>query len=335
MEWCYLERPHRIILAVRSDGKILCQTYLNEHQIYAWTLWETDGEVESICNVPEGQDDYAYVVVKRTINGASVKYVEQLQPRSFTDIKDAFFVDSALTYDGTNAVVISGATVADPVVVTATSHPYENGDKVYISGVVGMTEINEREFTVASKTTHTFQLAGENGSGHTAYGSAGVAQLLLYSTSTILNLDHLEARTDVLALLDGNIESDITCAGGAIPTSNGFIKIVVGLPYTATFESLPTNVVKEVVSKRKKIHGVIIRVLDTRGIYAGTDLTSMEEYPSRELELWGDPAATVTDVVRLNIPSDWKRDTSVFIQSEPGLPQTILSIVPDVSEGGG
>lgn len=61
----------------------------------------------------------------------------------------------------------------------------------------------------------------------------------------------------------------------------------------------------------------------------------MQEYPSRELEVWGDPAATVTDVIRLNVPSDWKRDTSIFIQSEPGLPQTILSVVPDVTEGGG
>ena len=335
VEWCYLERPHRIVLAVRSDGKLLCMTYLNEHQIYAWTLWETDGTVESICSVPEGQDDYAYIVVKRTINGGSVKYIEQLQARDFTDIKDAQFMDSMLVYDGTNAVVISGATAADPVVITATGHPYLNGDKVYITDVLGMTEINEREFTVANKAANTFELAGEDGSAHTAYGSAGSAQLLLYNTSTVLNLDHLEARTDVLALLDGNIESDLTCTGGAITTANGFIKITVGLPYTATFESLPTNVVKEVISKHKKIHGVILRVKDTRGIYAGTNLTSMEEYPSRELENWSDPAATVNDVIRVNVPSDWGRDTGIFIQSEPGLPQTILSMVADVTEGGG
>jgi hypothetical protein len=61
----------------------------------------------------------------------------------------------------------------------------------------------------------------------------------------------------------------------------------------------------------------------------------MEEHPSRELEDWGDPAAVVNDVLRVNIPSDWDRDTSVFIQSEPGLPQTLLSLVADVSEGGG
>ena len=335
VEWCYLERPHRVVLAVRSDGKILCMTYLNEHQIYAWTLWETDGLFESICSVPEGQDDYAYAVVMRTIDGVNAKYVERLEPRDFTNIEDAKFLDSWLTYDGTNAVTISGATAADPVVITATGHPYENGDKVYISDVAGMTEINEREFTVANKATNTFELSGEDGSAHTAYSSAGEAQLLLYSTSTVLNLDHLEAETTVVALLDGNIEDGLTCTGGAITTANGFIKITVGMPYTATFESLPTNVVKEVISKRKKIHGAIIRVKDTRGIYAGTSLDNMQEYPSRELEVWGDPAATVTDVIRLNVPSDWKRDTSVFIQSEPGLPQTILSVVPDVTEGGG
>lgn len=37
---------------------------------------------------------------------------------------------------------ISAATAANPVVVTATSHGYLNGDEVFIDGVVGMTEIN-------------------------------------------------------------------------------------------------------------------------------------------------------------------------------------------------
>ena len=75
---------------------------------------------------------------------------------------------------------ISGATQANPVVVTASSHGFSNGDEVYISGIVGTTELNGRNYLVANKTTNTFELTdlsgtNINGSGHTAYGSAGTA----------------------------------------------------------------------------------------------------------------------------------------------------------------
>lgn len=82
------------------------------------------------------------------------------------------------------AVAITGATAATPVVVTAASHGYSNGDAVYITGVVGMTELNGRIFIVANKTTHTFELTsaftGDDivGAGYAAYGSAGTVARL-------------------------------------------------------------------------------------------------------------------------------------------------------------
>ena len=72
--------------------------------------------------------------------------------------------------------VISGATAADPCVITATGHGFSNGDKVSIRGVVGMVELNlETAYTVANKTTNTFELDGVDSSGFTGYTSDGVA----------------------------------------------------------------------------------------------------------------------------------------------------------------
>ncbi len=78
-------------------------------------------------------------------------------------------------------VTISGATAADPVVVTATGHPYADGDWIKISSIAGMTELNTRTFEVANKTANTFELVnvitdtGLDGSAYTAYTSGGVA----------------------------------------------------------------------------------------------------------------------------------------------------------------
>jgi len=83
--------------------------------------------------------------------------------------------------------VISGATQADPVVITATGHGFSNGDKVSIRGVAGMTQLNlETAYVVANKATNTFELTGVDGTGFGAYGSGGVATKAATGTGNIV-----------------------------------------------------------------------------------------------------------------------------------------------------
>jgi len=329
-EWAYIERPYRLILCVRSDGKIICMTYLNEHQIYAFSLWETDGTFESVCSVPEGQEDTAYFVINRTINGSTVRNVEKLHTRQFTNIEDAFFVDSGLTFDGTDPQTISGATAANPVVITATGHNLVDGETITIKSVVGMTELNNKEYTVANKTANTFELSGVDGTAYTAYSSAGTAQKLY---TTVSGLDHLEGET-VIALADGNLTEGLTVTSGVVTLTNNFIKAHVGLTYQPLFESMPTNSSSQTISKRKVVKSVIMRILDTRGIWAGTKEDNLQEYSTRSDELWGDPAKALSTIVRIPVSDDYRRDSSVIARANPGLPQTILSIVADTDVGG-
>lgn len=53
---------------------------------------------------------------------------------------------------------ISAATRARPVVITASSHGFSNNDVVWISGVGGMTSLNNKPYVVTNKTTNTFEL---------------------------------------------------------------------------------------------------------------------------------------------------------------------------------
>ncbi|MGE0231798.1 MAG: ubiquitin-activating E1 FCCH domain-containing protein [Flavobacteriaceae bacterium] len=68
---------------------------------------------------------------------------------------------------------ITGITAANPPVVTCAAHGFSDGDTVYIASVLGMTEVNNKTFTVANKTTDTFDLSGVTGSAYTAYSSGG------------------------------------------------------------------------------------------------------------------------------------------------------------------
>ncbi len=59
---------------------------------------------------------------------------------------------------------ITGISRANPAVVTASSHGFQTGDVVWISGVSGMTQVNDRAYRVTRINNSTFSLQYWNGS---------------------------------------------------------------------------------------------------------------------------------------------------------------------------
>lgn len=82
---------------------------------------------------------------------------------------------SIMTAFGANspADAITAITKTNPAVVTSAAHGRSNGDVVYITTVVGMTEVNSRAFIVSNKTTNTFELYGVDSTGYGTYTSGG------------------------------------------------------------------------------------------------------------------------------------------------------------------
>src|SRR5882724_763255 len=77
----------------------------------------------------------------------------------------------------TKTGIVTGATRTNPVVVTSAGHRLSTDDHVRITGVGGMTQLNGRDFVVTVINPDSFSLNGENGTGHTAYASAGTWRL--------------------------------------------------------------------------------------------------------------------------------------------------------------
>lgn len=104
----YARSPNPTLWCVRSDGLLLGLTYIPAQQVLAWHQHSTLGQFESIAVIPEGTDDVMYAIVKRTINGASKRYIERLHSRRFATLEDSFVVDAGLFYNGTPATSIGG-----------------------------------------------------------------------------------------------------------------------------------------------------------------------------------------------------------------------------------
>lgn len=108
VDMAYAKAPQPMVWFVSTSGRLLGLTYVPEQQVGAWHWHDTDGVFESCTVVAEGGEDALYCVIRRTINGSSVRYVERMASRQFTDQADAFFVDAGATYSGVPADVISG-----------------------------------------------------------------------------------------------------------------------------------------------------------------------------------------------------------------------------------
>ena len=72
-----------------------------------------------------------------------------------------------------SAVAITGATQTNPVRIPATAHGCTTGDTVMVLGVGGMTQINDKLFTVTVIDANTVDLVTTDGTAFGAYTSGG------------------------------------------------------------------------------------------------------------------------------------------------------------------
>lgn len=140
VDMTYAKAPQPLVWFISTSGKLLGLTYVPEQQIGAWHQHDTDGVFESCTVVAEGSEDVLYCVVRRTIGGNSVRYVERMASRQFTDQADAFFVDCGLTYSGAPATTISGLTHLEGKTVSILADGAVHPQRVVTGGAITLDQ---------------------------------------------------------------------------------------------------------------------------------------------------------------------------------------------------
>ena len=133
----YQQEPDSIVWAVREDGVLLGLTYQRDQQVVAWhqhPVGGTDTEVESVAVIPsaDGKSDELWISVKRTINSATVRYIEYLD--------STINVDSGLTYSGGATSTLSGLTHLEGETVQVVGDGAVMSDAVVSSGSISLSE---------------------------------------------------------------------------------------------------------------------------------------------------------------------------------------------------
>jgi hypothetical protein len=104
----YQQEPDQILWAPCADGELVGMTYERSEDVVGWHRHNISGIIESIVSIPhwDNDQDSTWVVVKRTIDGSDVRYIEYFEKYKVDEY--AHFVDSGLMYEGVAATVISG-----------------------------------------------------------------------------------------------------------------------------------------------------------------------------------------------------------------------------------
>ena len=432
VQLAYQQEPDSVIWAVREDGQVPTLTYQPEQSVIGWARQILGGSfeggnavVESVASIPgqNGSGQFkdssgrfeVWVAVKRDINGSTVRYIECLEKlfNGSEDLQqDAFYVDSGLTLD--NPVTISGATKANPVVITATSHGFSDGDDVRIVRVKGMTELNAQSFKIFEALTNSFELAqttganvtgatkanpcvitapahglstgdevaffnvggmtelngngytitkidadsfsldGIDSSAYTTYTSAGTVHLAIdgsaYTTyaangearkkvSSVSGLSHLEGET-VKVFADGAVQTDKTVSSGAITLDDAASMVHVGLEYEHRWKSLKLAYGGQngsAIGKPKNIADVILVLMETaEGALSIATVDSDGENTFTELDLRdatdidGDPVPFFTGEVRLGVAAGYDQDIRLVIKGTAPVPSSMLGISPEL-----
>lgn len=108
LQIAYQQQRNSIVWGVTSDGKLIGLTYEREQEVVGWHRHVTDGTFESVATIYGSGEDEVWMVVNRTIGGATKRYIERFNPTEWTAKEDAFFVDSGLSYSGAATGTFAG-----------------------------------------------------------------------------------------------------------------------------------------------------------------------------------------------------------------------------------
>ena len=323
--------PVPVVWFVSTSGKLLGLTYIPEEQLGAWHQHDTDGVIESVTSIPDGEEDRVYVTVARQITGSTVRKVERMAPIQVGRVMDSSSLDAAQRFDGirTGSVTITGGLFeGDTVTVTSdqtTTFSIQDVGKTVVAGAGGARVLITSFFGRNSVIGRLLQdlKVDERSTPITPFTVAA---------QTITGLSLLEGK-DVSVVYEPDpsgkvlIESH-TVTNGAVTLAEAAMRADVGIRYDCDIRTLPMTLQMEAAGygRTKSVNHVWLRVYEAAGLSVGTDEASLR--PVVDLKDAGELRDTST---RDLVSADWSPDAQILIRQAQPLPATITSVTMEVS----
>lgn len=358
VELAYQRVPDAILWIVRGDGQLVSMTYEREQQVVGFSRHTTQGTFESVATINglAGEDE-VYVLVNRTINGSTVRYIERFKTgmRDALDAADTaawWYLDCAKnqtaststgktkaiagTYTSTPSYDADGVTIISyTVTVTSAGHGLSTGNSVRVTSASSLDLVENFVVTVTNSNTFAF-------TSPTLQVTSG-SMLFDYVTTTFTGLSHLEGQA-VTVWADTAVGSlavgSPTVAGGSITLQAPASTVLVGLPYTSTL--VPQPLVRDLqdgtsAGRRMRVNKMNVKVYNSLAGEYSTDGTNWYPLVCRHMDDDMDAMPPVLGgYQRVTVSSNWKDGVDIYIRQTLPMPLTIAAIVAswDSSEAG-
>lgn len=143
LNFAWQQEPDYVLWVALTNGNLVGLTYNAEQEITGWHRHTVSGVVESVSVIPDpvGERDDLWMVVRRTINGVQLRYVEYLHAAWDANIQpqsQAFYVDCGLSYSGSPVSTLSGLSHLEGLTVSILTDGAVHPDRVVSGGSVSL-----------------------------------------------------------------------------------------------------------------------------------------------------------------------------------------------------
>lgn len=354
VDWAFQSTPYAVVWLVRDDGLLLSLTYDRKREVVAWAQHPLGGAgvVENVSVVAEPPEDAVYLVVKRVINGVTVRYHERLNnliPPG--DIRQATFLDATIVFNPVNppvTVQLSGGTYLAGTLATATAAGASFAAALAGTGAIVFdrdgAKVRARIVGWTSATVVTVEFDA----------SLTAAQIALWVTAPTLNwvlaqsvytvpqldsavLDSgtFDGARGITVFADGEPVQVVSLVGQTLTLTEPAVIVQVGFSYNCDLELLDAyHPQAEIRNRFKRLLRMGFNVASSRGLWVGQDFTNMDEWEQREVSDSYGTIAPGTGYFEQLVDGDWNKAGRAAIRQWQPLPVQLLGVLREMEIGG-
>jgi hypothetical protein len=233
----FQNEPHSIIWCLTEDGALAGMTYQREQEVAGWHYHSIGGTgvVESIETIPASDEnhDWLFMVVKRTVNGNVVRYIERMErddyPASSSDKDGFYYLDSMITHtmSGSGTSWTAPTHLAGASVMLLKNGVLQGTYTASSTGTIsGISYANNDVLTAGF--TYTAKFKSLPIQGGSPYGSSDMSKKrvhkLFFRVYNSINCKHGRDESNlVLKTFSGTVGSEVLYTGDIdVPLNNDY-----------------------------------------------------------------------------------------------------------------
>lgn len=128
--------PDSILWCVLGNGEIAALTYERDQEVIGWHRHTTQGKFLSVCTLPEDAESRVFFAVQRNGNTC----IEVMASRTFGSVRDSFFVDSGMRFQGSGIKSVSVPGHLEGMTLSVLADGAEQDPKIVKNGTITLDE---------------------------------------------------------------------------------------------------------------------------------------------------------------------------------------------------